>query len=113
MRSAPRIRHVPSDSVNIIISKACGCVCLAPCIRGAGVVQVEEDSVFDYIFFISFTLYPAHSRIGRESLVLRHSVPRYRFIDFFCLFIILVMILFFNVAKDKEKGTRGEVFIEK
>ena len=25
--------------------------------------------------FISFTLYPAHSRVGRGNLVLRHSIP--------------------------------------
>ena len=26
---------------------------------------------------ISFTLYPAHSRVGRGNLVLRHSVPHF------------------------------------
>ena len=25
----------------------------------------------------SFTLYPAHSRVGRENLVLRHLVPHF------------------------------------
>ena len=28
-------------------------------------------------FLISFTLYPAHSRVGRGNLVLRHSVPHF------------------------------------
>ena len=28
-------------------------------------------------FFISFTLYLAHSRVGRGNLVLRHSVPHF------------------------------------
>ena len=33
--------------------------------------------LFQYIHIkkISFTLYPAHSRVGRGNLVLRHSVP--------------------------------------
>ena len=29
------------------------------------------------ILKISFTLYPAHSKVGRENLVLRHSVPHF------------------------------------
>ena len=29
----------------------------------------------DYKAIYSFTLYPAHSRVGRRNLVLRHSVP--------------------------------------
>ena len=30
-----------------------------------------------YIFFFSFTLYPAYSKVGRGSLVSRHSAPHY------------------------------------
>ena len=29
------------------------------------------------ILFFRFTLYPAHSRVGRENLVLSHSVPHF------------------------------------
>ena len=36
---------------------------------------------------IRFTLYPAHSRVDRKNLVLRHSIPHFPLIsgDFFCL----------------------------
>ena len=29
------------------------------------------------IIFFNFMLYPAHSRVGRGNLVLRHSVPHF------------------------------------
>ena len=34
-------------------------------------------SCFKILNQISFTLYPAHSRVGRENLVLRYSVPHF------------------------------------
>ena len=44
--------------------------------------------IFYYFFFItSFTLYPAHNRIGRGKLLLRHSVPHY-FITIFKSFYV-------------------------
>ena len=34
-------------------------------------------NTYEIKIYISFTLYPAHSRVGRGNLVLRHSVPQF------------------------------------
>ena len=36
--------------------------------------MLQIDLAYWYIFFISFTLYPAYSWVGRGNVVLRHSV---------------------------------------
>ena len=33
--------------------------------------------MYEYVCAISFTLCPVHSRVGRGSVVLRHSVPHF------------------------------------
>ena len=38
--------------------------------------QSVNRNITDY-FFLSFKLYPAHSRVGRGNVVLRHSVPQF------------------------------------
>ena len=40
-------------------------------------VQFQHFTKSIFTFFFSFTLYPAHSRVGRGNLVLRHSVPHF------------------------------------
>ena len=39
--------------------------------------MINKDQLNQKSNQISFTLYPAHSRVGRGNLVLRHTVPHF------------------------------------